>query len=148
MQDASAISLSPGPHASFKGAASELMAAEIFLCQLSLDHILRRDSGVVGTRYPERIVALHAPRAHQHILQRHIQRVPQMQLSGYIGRRNDDRKCFSRPCRIGGEITQVDPALIPALLGGLRFECFAEFQRSSVSLSKFSYLNRTTQLPA
>ena len=60
------------------------------LGQLSLDHHLRGDACMVGTGLPEHAVAEHALIAGQHILQRIVERVADMQAARHIGRRNDD----------------------------------------------------------
>ncbi len=55
-----------------------------------LHHGLRRDAGVIGAGHPEGVVALHAPPADQHVLQRVIECVAHVQRAGHVGRRNDD----------------------------------------------------------
>ena len=72
--------------------------------QLLLDHALRRDSGVVHARQPERRIAQHAMPAHQRVLDRERDRVAQVQCARHVGRRHDDRERFARlsarTCRI------------------------------------------------
>ena len=62
-----------------------------FLLEPFFDHRLRGDSGVIGAGHPERVEALHPFHADQDVLQRVVQRMPQVQGPGHIGRRNHDR---------------------------------------------------------
>jgi hypothetical protein len=64
-------------------------------------------------------------------LQRHVERMPQMELSGHVGRRDDDRERIALTVGIGLEITAVDPELKPSLLRGFRIECLAKFQKKT-----------------
>ena len=79
-------------------ALDELFAAEIvaglllFLEQPPLDHGLRGDAGVIGAGHPEGVVALHPLAANENVLQRVVERVPEVQRAGDVRRRNDDRE--------------------------------------------------------
>jgi hypothetical protein len=53
------------------------------------DH-LGRDAGMVGTGLPQHVIALHAPPADQHVLQRVVEGMAHVQAAGDIGRRDDD----------------------------------------------------------
>ncbi len=131
MQNAAAVRFTPLPDAALKGLAAELMAVGALAAQLALNDVLGGDSGMVGARHPQRVVALHPAHPHDHVLQGDVQCVSQMQLAGDVGRRDDDRKHRPRPRRVGGEVAQLHPALIPAL-GDFRIECLAQFQLESV----------------
>src|SRR5258707_8831231 len=50
----------------------------LLLEQAPLDDRLGGDAGVVGTRHPERVVPLHPPPADQDVLERIVQRMPQV----------------------------------------------------------------------
>ena len=52
VQDAAAVGLAPLPYALDERLAAELMAVEAFLGELALDHVLGRDTGVVGAGQP------------------------------------------------------------------------------------------------
>ena len=67
--------------------------------QLALDHHLGGDAGVVGARQPQRRLAAHALEADQHVLQRVVQRVADVQRAGDVRRRDDDRERLARPDR-------------------------------------------------
>ena len=55
-----------------------------------LDHGLRGDAGVIGAGHPQGVVALHAPPADQHVLQRVVEGVAHVQGAGHVRRRDDD----------------------------------------------------------
>jgi hypothetical protein len=64
--------------------------ADALLLELARHHHLRGDAGVIGAGLPQRVIALHAPPADQHVLQRVVERMTQMQAAGDVGRRDDD----------------------------------------------------------
>ena len=70
--------------------AAQFVAAYAFFLELPLHHPLRCDAGVVGAGQPQRRRAGHAPVADERVFQRLLQRVPQVQLAGDVGRRHDD----------------------------------------------------------
>ena len=85
------------PDALDEGLAAHVGAADIaFLGQFALDDHLGRDPGMVRARLPERVIALHALPADQHVLQRVVERVAHMQRARDIGRRDHDAKVSSR----------------------------------------------------
>ena len=71
-----------------KGAAVGLLA----LHELTLDHHLRGDTGVIHPRLPQHVAAAHALEAGEHVLQRVVERVTHMQRAGHVRRGNDDGK--------------------------------------------------------
>ncbi len=60
--------------------------------ELTLHDHLRRDAGVVGAGLPERVAAGHAPVADQHVLQRVVERVTDVEAARDVGRRDHDRE--------------------------------------------------------
>ena len=62
-----------------------------FLLEAFVDDSLGRDARVVGAGHPERVEAAHAVDAREHILQRVVQRVAQVQRSGDVRRGDHDR---------------------------------------------------------
>ena len=70
--------------------APELARVDALGVELLLDHGLRGDAGVVGPGHPQRVEAVHALVAHQHVLDRVVQRVAHVQPAGDVGRRDDD----------------------------------------------------------
>src|SRR6266849_6746026 len=144
MEYLAAVRLAPFPYALDEALAPELMAVLPFFRELALDHVLRRDSGVIGSRQPQRVVALHPARAHDHVVQRDVERMPEMELAGNIGRRDYDRKDLLPPLRIltglrirvGRKIAAVNPELEPVFLRRLGIECLAQFQEATAVLSQ------------
>ncbi len=62
---------------------------------------LRGDARVVGARQPDGVVPGHAPPAHQHVLQRVVQGVAQVQRGGDVGRGDDDAVRIAGRGRVG-----------------------------------------------
>ena len=63
---------------------------DAFLLEVAHHDHLRRDAGMVGAGLPQHVVALHAPPADQHVLQRVVERMAHVQAAGDVGRRDDD----------------------------------------------------------
>ncbi len=113
----------PLPDLFDEGVAAQVAAALVAgLGELTLHHHLGGDPGVVGAGQPERGLAPHPLEADQHILQGVVERMPDMQRAGDIGRRDDDRE------RLGGRIVDRGkpprrlPGGIEARLDGFRIE--------------------------
>src|SRR5712692_10015020 len=144
MEYLAAVGLAPFPYALDESLATELMAVLPLLGNLALDHVLRRDSRVIGPRQPQRVVALHPARAHDHVVQRNVERMPEMELAGNVGRRDYDRKDLVPSTRIltglriqvGRKIAAVNPELEPVFLRRLGIECLAQFQEATAVLSQ------------
>ena len=90
--------------------APELLARQVHPPEHALDHVLRRDAGVVGAADPERVAALHAPQADDHVLHRAVERVPHVQGAGDVGRRHGDHERLAGVVRLGGERARRLPA--------------------------------------
>ena len=60
------------------------------LGQLALHHHLRGDAGVIRARLPEHALAAQPLEADQHVLQRVVERMADMQRTGDVGRGDDD----------------------------------------------------------
>ena len=58
--------------------------------QLPLDDHLRGNAGMVRAGLPQHIAAAHAVEAGQDVLDRVVERVPDVQISRHVGRRDDD----------------------------------------------------------
>ncbi|MBM2803017.1 MAG: hypothetical protein HW419_910 [Deltaproteobacteria bacterium] len=56
--------------------ASQLSPACALLSELTLDHVLGRDAGVIGARHPKHAPAVHALVAAKNVLQGVIERMP------------------------------------------------------------------------
>ena len=74
----------------------QFLAAEVvarlllLLAEAPFHHGLRGDAGVIGAGHPQGVVALHAPPADQHVLQRVVEGVAHVQGAGHVRRRDDD----------------------------------------------------------
>ena len=106
--------------------AAQITAIDPLSRQLTLDDHLGRDTGMVGTRLPQRILAVHAVIAHEDIVQRIIQRMPHMQAAGHVRRRHHDCEGFCIPCGIGCKGARGFPFFIKGLFNGLRIKGFLE----------------------
>ena len=70
LEDRIAGLLFPGPDPFNERVSPELRSMGAFFQELTLDHILSSDAGMVGSRKPEGITPLHAAPANQNILKR------------------------------------------------------------------------------
>ena len=96
------VLLFPGPDPLHQLLPAEVVPREFFLLQQPpLDNRLRRDAGMVGAGHPEREESLHSPRADEHVLERVVERVAQMEGAGDIRRRDDNRKDFPTGLGLG-----------------------------------------------
>ena len=70
--------------------APQVVPAFAFFFERALDDVLRRNARVVGSRYPQRVVAFHAVIAHDNVLQRVVQSVSDVENARNVRRRNND----------------------------------------------------------
>src|SRR5262249_59605920 len=87
----------PGPDP-FKesGTAEHAPVRLLALHELTLDHHLGADASMISARLPQHVLAAHALEPAQHILQRVVERMPNVQGTGGIGWRDDHAKSFRR----------------------------------------------------
>ena len=85
--------------------------------QLPLNHHLRRDTGMIGSRLPQHVPAAHALITHQYILQGESQRVAHMQAAGDVGRRHHDGEGGFRRIHVAGKGARLFPTFIKPRLG-------------------------------
>jgi hypothetical protein len=112
----------------FPDAAQEFLAPQfaarrlLALHQLAFDDHLRGDAGMIGAGLPEHVLAAHTLETDEDVLNGVVERVPDVERSGDVGRRNDDRErlCPWLGARPRGEGAGVQPALIDAALDGAR----------------------------
>ena len=95
----------------------------LLLVQLALNHHLSRDSGVIHSDDPERVLALQSFVADDDVLQRVIERMTDMQAAGNIGWRIDDGEWFAI-IAFRTEKAFAFPVLIPARFNGGGIEIF------------------------
>ena len=80
----------PLPDARLEALPPEVVAAEPFLLELALHHVLRGDAGVVLARQPERRLALHPVPAHERVRERILEPVAEVQLARHVRRGHHD----------------------------------------------------------
>ena len=107
----------PFPDALDEGLTREVGALPPFRSELTFDHHLRRDPGVVGARLPQRRIAAHPVVARQGVHHRVLERMPHVQRAGHVRRRNDDAVPRTRPGARCGGAARLEPAgALPALV--------------------------------
>ena len=103
----------PAPRPLEERVAAELLPRGPLRDELLLDDVLRRDPGVVVAGLPQRVEPAHPVPADEDVLQRAVQRVPHVQLSGHVRRRHADHVALvAARARAGG----VEPLGLPRLL--------------------------------
>ena len=108
-----------------EGLAPHLAAREVAgLGHLALGHHLGRDAGMVGTRLPEHVLALHPVPADQDVLQRVVEGMAHVQGARHVRRRDHDGEGLGARPRIGPGRAHlpVEPELGDAGLGFGRIE--------------------------
>ena len=90
MQDFAAVSLAPFPHAFDEFLAAEVVASLALFGDFTFNDILSGDSGMIGARYPQRVVALHSAGSYDHVLQRVIKCMTEMERTSNVRRRDYD----------------------------------------------------------
>ena len=133
----------------------ELRGGSICSCaELPLHHHLRGDAGMVGARLPQRVAALHALIADQHVLQREGQRVAHVQAARDVGRRHHDGVGRRARLRMRGERARALPGGIDRRLDLGRAKGLVEFwarqgdaraQRPSASRTSRAISSRTSR---
>jgi hypothetical protein len=112
VQDLATGGLPPGPHPLEEGLAAELVTVGALGGELPLHHVLGGDPGVVGPRDPHRVAALHPSSADDHVLDRVVQGVTDVQGAGDVGRRDHDREGLAVVVGIGVEQPGGAPVLV------------------------------------
>ncbi len=75
----------PFPHALDEGVAAHGAAVHLLFGKLALDDHLGGNAGMVGARLPEHVLLQHAVEADQDVLDRVVERVPDMERSVTLG---------------------------------------------------------------
>jgi len=116
-QDSSFILVLPGPdplHQTFPPQIVPGLA--LFAKQPPLDHGLSGDSGVVSAGQPESGEPLHPLLTYEHVLERVVQCVPQVQGPGDVGRGDNDGVRLAVGRGLAVEVASLLPMTIPAVL--------------------------------
>ena len=114
-------------------ALKELLAAEVvtgqalLLAEVLLYFDLGCNTGVIGARHPQRLVALHALGADEDILQGLVECVAHVQLAGNIRRRDNDGVRFLVRIDLGVEEAGIDPELVQLVLDRFRVVGLRQF---------------------
>ena len=75
---------------------------------------------MIGARYPERRISLHSFPADEDVLQRFVERMAHMELTGYVGRRNNYSIRFFLLIDFGMKIIFFKPKCICPVLNECR----------------------------
>lgn len=105
---------------------TKIMPGFLFRGQLAFHHVLSGNTGVIRTRHPEGVVALHPMIAGEQILQGVVQGMADMEYAGHIGRRNHNGKGILTLCHFCAKGLVFQPVLIPALFNLLKLICFGQ----------------------
>ncbi len=111
--DGSAGMILPLPHAAQKLLPADVLPGESLAIELTLDDDLRRDTRVVHSCLPERVVALHAVVADQCVHDGVLEGVTHVQTSGDVRRRDHD--AVGTPVAARLEVAVFLPGLVPGL---------------------------------
>jgi hypothetical protein len=90
LADETAGALLPGPNPLDEPVAAEVAPGDALLRQLTLDHHLGGDAGMVAARLPQDRPAEHALKADQAVLNGVVEGMPHVQAAGDVRRRNHD----------------------------------------------------------
>ena len=131
LDDAGAVLLLPIPACLQEFVAAQIVLIDAFFSQL-VDYLhLGCDCCVVGTRLPQRLVALHSLVTGQDVLHGVIQCMTHMQLSGNVRRWHNDGKGLLAlslsALSICVEVLVIQPFLIQLFLNGRRIVILFQF---------------------
>ena len=113
VKDAVAVVFTPFPHTVNKSLAAQVLAAFALSSQSTLHHVLGGNARVVSTGNPKHILALLTGVTAEHVNERQVEGVADVQRAGDVGRRNDYGKRFARGIRVGREGFVFFPVLAP-----------------------------------
>ena len=119
LENDAAVFAGPVPGVLEKGVAAEVGLLDALVAEFA-DHLgLRGDGGVVGSRHPAGVLALHPRAAHEHVLDGVVQHVAHVQHACHVGR-GDDHGVGLTVVRNAAEGLGVFPDLVPAVFDGGR----------------------------
>src|SRR5207248_1630007 len=118
VEDGAAVELAPAPDALDEGFAAEFLARCAFRGELTLDHHLGGDAGVIGAGDPEGEIAEHAVPAGEDVHLGLVEHVAHVEAAGDVGRGEQDGELSGILLRTLGswdvEETLPDPIVGPA----------------------------------
>src|SRR2546421_6345484 len=118
--NAALILVHPLPDTLQEGFAADLMAIYALLIQQPLDDVLRGDTGVILSRHPQGVIALHAMVANEDIFNGGGDGVTKAKRSRGIWWRHTDNKRSTGRTGLWLEVAPFFPAAIPVGFNGLR----------------------------
>src|SRR5438552_7125909 len=101
--------------------APDLGTLEALAFEVALDHHLGGDPGMVGADHPQSVLAPQPLPAGEHVLERNVERVADMERAGDVGRRHDNRPRLA-VAALRTEEAAALPMRVPALLDGFGVE--------------------------
>jgi hypothetical protein len=119
-EDAAAVLGLPLPDALHELLPAQVVAGFALADQLPLHHVLGGDAGVVHARQPQRLVALHAAAAGEHVHDRVVECVSHMETAGDVRRGQHDAELRLVAGRVRSEEAGVHPSLVQLRLYGSR----------------------------
>ena len=122
-----AVFLLPFPCAFQEFLPSQIVLVNAFFLQLFDDFYFRCNAGVIRSRLPECIIALHTLKTYQYILHGIIQGVSHMELSRNIRRGHHNGEGLFAPIHLRMKIFLLHPFLIQPVLYSMRIICFCKF---------------------
>ena len=103
------------PDALDEGFPAQIVAGLAFLGEGAFHHVLGGDARVVGAGHPEDFLALLTGVAAEHVDERVIQGVADVQRARDVRRGNDDGKRFARAVGVGSEGLVLFPIVTPVI---------------------------------
>ena len=130
VDDVAAVLVQPLPHARDERFASELFPARALAQEERLDRVLRRDAGVVVPGLHEDVEPLHPLPAREHVAERDLQRVSEVEVARDVRRREAVDPALAARVGVGRVVAFLLPRLLPAVLDALRL--IQRFHRADV----------------
>ena len=132
----SAVFLFPFPGSLKEAVSSQILLAYSLFLQLLNDLYLRGDAGMVCSRLPQSIIALHPLITDQDVLHGIVQGMTHMKLARDIRRRDHYGKGCLRVIHLGVKILLIHPFLIQSVLNPLGVIGFSKLSAHVVLLSR------------
>ena len=117
----------PFPNLGDEVFAVHVTTGETLFFQLAFNHDLRGDTGMVRTRNPSRVVALHTVETHERIHHRLVKGVTHVQNPRNVGRGQLHGKAGLRRIEFGLKVATLFPNGIPAFFDFRRFKALGKF---------------------
>ena len=116
--------------------AAQVMTGDALRGQLALHHHLGGDAGVVGTRLPQGVAALHAAEADQRVHDGVVEAMAHVQAAGDVRRRDHDGVGLAGALR--GEVVVLLPGLVPGSFDGVRLVGLVHARRDPMTAERKS----------